>query len=469
MNTNKLSLMLLIMLFGTMCAQATQYVRKNASTAAAQEDVEALNVALKKMRTLGCNEPFSWYSQGATHSIPDEIPKNPLCPSYTNKSDLNWSWDTCTHVEGSEIHFLIWHRLYIAHFERIVRKLSGKADFALPYWNYIDSQNRIMPTVFRTNGTALFETARLSMLNEGERIQSTMNDNLNINNLMKNRVFSVFNSNIDAAPHGAMHSYIGGSYNGIKMWNPIYQNGTNSGLMSQVPSAGFDPIFWAHHSNIDFLWQAWELSPNGKRPSLKELEAAPWPYKFYDENGKKVTYTIKEAYKAAFNIDYQYDQLKTKINLISTKEHKELVKDNAQQKKSLVWKHDIGQATKNNKLVIEIPAIPNDKKMDLLLHDKPEALVIEVEVSFEDQPNDAYSVYVVDGKGNRSLTGVMTFFGASHHMMKGHDSAHTGGTKKFVYDVTSQLPVDGDYHIEVESQTNKGETLSVKNIALYRY
>ncbi|WP_049721764.1 tyrosinase family protein [Gilvimarinus polysaccharolyticus] len=408
--------------------QASQYLRKNASTDAAKEDLKALDVALKKMKAMGCSEPFSWYYQGATHSIPDKIDKNPLCPSYTNKKDLKWAWDTCTHQDGSEIHFLLWHRLYIAHFEKIVRKLSGKSDFALPYWNYIDPSNRVMPADFRESSTALFETSRLPSLNNGNKIESFMDNNLNINNLMKNRVFSVFNRNIDSAPHGAMHAYIGGDYEGKEMWNPIFQSDKNYGLMAHVPSAGFDPIFWLHHSNIDFLWQAWELSPNGKRPSLDELKAAPWPYKFFDENGVKVEYTIEEAYQAAFKIDYQYDQLQSAIEAFDSGEHKLLVSENTQQVKKLIWQQSIEKATKNNKLVIDTPKIQNQKNMELMLLDRPEALVIEVTVSFESQPKDTYNVFIVDGSGNKTLTGVMTFFGADHHM-QGHKNHQSLGKK----------------------------------------
>ena len=460
--------LLVVIISVSLNGQASQYIRKNASSEAAKEDVIALAVALEKMRDLQCGDPLSWYSQGATHAIPDQIVNNPLCPSYKKKSDLKWGWDTCTHKDGSEIHFLIWHRLYISHFEKIVRKLSGKADFALPYWNYINSDNRVMPNDFRYEGNSLFDMARLPSLNNGNKIESFMDNNLNINNLMKNKVYSVFNNNIDAAPHGAMHGYIGGGYEGKKMWNPIYQNKEQYGLMAQVASAGFDPIFWLHHSNIDFLWQAWELSPNGKRPTLAELEAAPWPYQFYDENSNKVEYTIKEAYEAAFNIDYKYDQLQSEIESFATGTHKALVAQIVSQEKSLVWKQDVGKPTKSNMLIIDAPAIQNNKKMELMLLDRPQALVIELEVTFNGEPKDAYSVFIVDGNGNKTLTGVMTFFGAAHHM-KGHGESHGTGSKTFTYDVSSELPSDGDYDVVVESQTKKGEELTVKSMSLYRY
>ena len=325
-----------------------------------------------------------------------------------------------------------------------------------------------MPAEFRTEGNSLFEKARLPSLNSGSRINQSMDPNLNINNLMKNRIFSAFNSSIAGGPHGAMHTYIGGGYAKIRMWNPIYQNSDYYGLMTQVPSAGFDPIFWLHHSNIDFLWQAWELSPNGKRPSLEDLKAAPWAYQFYDENGRKIEYTMEKAYESAFNIDYRYDQLQSEIGSFTSITHKMLVAENISQKKTLVWQKDIGKSTKNNALVIDAPAIQQEKNIELMLLDRPRAMVVEIEVSFENQPQDAYSVFIVDGNGNKKLTGVMTFFGAAHHM-KDHEPDHRVGAKKFTYDVSSELPADGNYDVVIESQWRKGEKLTVKSMALYRY
>jgi hypothetical protein len=239
---------------GPECRVEVKYVRKNAAIAAAEADLIALKEALTVMKTMECDDPFSWYYQGATHSVPEFVDNgNPLCPSYITKQDLLWGWDTCTHKEGSEIHFLIWHRLFTAHFERIVRQLSGKSDFALPYWNYIDPSDRTMPAPFTDLVSALYTESRLPGLNEGQPIEPFFDIFLDVTNLMETRVYRVFNSTMDSAPHGAMHNYIGGAAAGNFMWNPIFQNEENFGLMALVASAGFDPIFWLHHANVDFI------------------------------------------------------------------------------------------------------------------------------------------------------------------------------------------------------------------------
>jgi hypothetical protein len=91
------------------------------------------------------------------------------------------------------------------------------------------------------------------------------------------------------------------------------------GLMGNVPSAAFDPIFWAHHANIDYLWAAWARLSRGRNPDLAALRKKPWKYLFFDENGKPVSYSVDSAYAAALHPDYRYDVFATptKENLLA--------------------------------------------------------------------------------------------------------------------------------------------------------
>jgi hypothetical protein len=49
--------------------------------------------------------------------------------------------------------------------------------------------------------------------------------------------------------------------------------------MADPTTAAFDPIFWAHHSNIDRLWAIWDCLPNrvwGLPPSQEWLDGKAW-------------------------------------------------------------------------------------------------------------------------------------------------------------------------------------------------
>jgi len=63
---------------------------------------------------------------------------------------------------------------------------------------------------------------------------------------MSNTDFSSFQSALNS-PHGSVHGRVGGN-------------------MGSVPYAGFDPIFWLHHANVDRLWAVWQASNSGPLP-----------------------------------------------------------------------------------------------------------------------------------------------------------------------------------------------------------
>ncbi|KAF6229867.1 hypothetical protein HO133_004204 [Letharia lupina] len=51
----------------------------------------------------------------------------------------------------------------------------------------------------------------------------------------------------------------GGSYNSLEnMHNAIHSLVGNGGHMGYIPYAGFDPIFWLHHANVDRLFAIWQ-------------------------------------------------------------------------------------------------------------------------------------------------------------------------------------------------------------------
>lgn len=448
---------------------AEPFIRRNALSNEAAADVAAMNTALAKMRALPCDNAASWYYQGAIHSVPNQVTDNKLCPSYQTRADLKPAWATCTHVKGSEIHFLIWHRLYILHFEKIVRELSGKADFALPYWYYTDSTQRTLPALFRDPAQAVFARERVQTMNAGGSIPSGMDGYLDLTALNQNTVFEVFSKNIDRAPHGAMHSYLGGSFDDTPMYNPIYQQDGMYGLMSQVPSAAFDPIFWLHHSNIDLLWQKWEAGPDGARPTLDQLKAVPWTYKFFDAKGNTIEYTVEEAYKAAFRIDYAYDQMLITTPEIDSVGHEQLTTRTQSHEKTLVWSRtDLSVPLTARSVTLEATRAEGDKAALKALKEDG-ALVLELEVSFVDEPRDSYMVYVVQD-GKKSVAGPMTFFGATHHGaepgMEGHDHAMS---LNFAYDLSDEINPGEDYQLLIESQTGRGSAAKVTSMSLYRY
>jgi hypothetical protein len=396
-----------------------RYIRKNYFSPESKKDVDALEKALKIMREKDCNDPLSWYYQGAIHWIPDTITNNPLCSSYHTFEDKKVAWDNCTHSpSGKEkLHFLVWHRMYIYHFEKIVRKLSGHEEFALPYWAYTNNKlsDKFLHPKFRDPSSSLYEQARFDSLNNGEPISGEIERALDLTKLMSYTSLQMFSNNINAAPHGAMHDYIGHGNDpeGKRFFNQITNSYSEEGLMGWVPTAGFDPIFWMHHSNIDRIWQQWTNSDNGVEFTVEDLKSIPWEYTFFDENGKKVTYDIEDVIKVLYRMDYDFDDTK-----VQRKRNKNQLVRSVNQK--VVGESSPKLLFNNQQTTNVLIKTPN------LLRVSKNKSKVTIKISFSKRPKGVYEIYVNPGfneilkPSNLSFVGFMTFFGADHEM-KGKD------------------------------------------------
>jgi hypothetical protein len=284
-----------------------------------QDLMEALKRGVRTMKARKPSDPRSWFFQAAVHGVSDAAVEEAKAsdPDVANV-DRDRFWNQCPHFErlqAPSADFLIWHRAYVYHFERILRAAAGDDRLALPYWNYLVEGQGVFPAAYADpdpvpDGQPDAGRPR-NPLYDARRENAFTLGLLELNPLAINttrafaqkQFFGAVSSQgfagsvtelgpssqglIERNPHNPVHFAIGGFIG----TNPDGTEGT-AGLMSEVVTAAFDPIFWAHHCNIDRIWSVWECLPDrqwGNAPPRSWFEERRWW--FHDAQGDAVNQT----------------------------------------------------------------------------------------------------------------------------------------------------------------------------------
>lgn len=83
-------------------------------------------------------------------------------------------------------------------------------------------------------------------------------------------------------------------HSGIHYWTGD-PNVTLRGDMGVFTTAARDPIFYAHHSNVDRLWELWKSIPGGRRTDPTDPDFLDAEFLFYDENANLVKVKARDA------------------------------------------------------------------------------------------------------------------------------------------------------------------------------
>ncbi|POF31041.1 tyrosinase family protein [Roseibium marinum] len=258
--------------------------------------------AVAAMRARPFADRTSWLYFGAIHGFDQNgwIRQNIITagtavpPDIEQRNVLN----QCQHAGWF---FLPWHRGYLAAFEALtadwIAAQGGPDDWALPYWNYLDSQNqdaRKIPAEFLAdklpdgtdNPLSAASRGGLQVLGPMPRI-GIPDINLDAQSIdiytavapgvlgyggPVSRFAQQGNSfgGIEANPHGPVHVMIGGV-------TPTFQP---AGWMTDPDYAALDPVFWLHHCNIDRLWEAWLSDPANSQEVSGIWKNGPFPRQF---------------------------------------------------------------------------------------------------------------------------------------------------------------------------------------------
>ena len=209
-----------------------QSLPRKAISALTAAEATRLRLAYKRLRDLTVSDPTDprgWMQQANVHCW--------QCGG--SGTDVHQSW-----------FFLPWHRAYLYFHERILIKLLNDTSFRLPFWDWDATVSRNLPAIHRpanvgATPNSLFDANRSPTASGGSAIPASTF----LPNPMSAPNFTAFGGNaasggtIENGPHGRIHVWAGDPSTGLDM--------------GRLDTAARDPIFYAHHCNIDRLWAEW--------------------------------------------------------------------------------------------------------------------------------------------------------------------------------------------------------------------
>ncbi len=158
----------------------------------------------------------------------------------------------CIHHEEL---FLPWHRAYLYMMEKALQeRVPG---VTLPWWDWTSHHDEGIPAAYakrRAEGAKnplydspiqpsgrRFPSQTRTVRNPGAPGRLPTKDEVKF--VLSNHDFLTFQTQLESI-HDGVHVWVGGT-------------------MGDVPTAAYDPLFWAHHCMIDRLWYLWQLRHPG--------------------------------------------------------------------------------------------------------------------------------------------------------------------------------------------------------------
>jgi tyrosinase len=173
----------------------------------------------------------------------------------------------------SQAAFAVWHRPFIQQYEQRLQDVVPNT--YVPYWDWTTrrAQNEGIPQIFLDETWTNPETGKdepnplltqpQTLINRGdtERDPGDPSGLLELRDLVHQALLApdyyTFSPDLEN-PHNALHGWVGGT-------------------MGVVAYAAYDPLFWSHHSFVEYVFCQWQdAHPSAAQPGLDQRDLAPW-------------------------------------------------------------------------------------------------------------------------------------------------------------------------------------------------
>lgn len=261
-------------------------VRKSAF-ALTKAEQDRLVAAYTALRALPDDDPRGWLPQAHVHCWYCSGSQN-----FPSNVEIHGSWT-----------FMPWHRCYLYFHERILASLIGDDTFALPYWEWEVTSNPTFPPIYAVIGSSLYDKMRKATpATTPDITQMFAYNGINVQKRLREKSKSLFlgnsssGGNIEFGPHGDVH-----------LWttDPSLDVSQSEPDMGILQTAARDPVFFAHHGNIDRLWWSWNGEGNENYDDSGWLSTS---WTFYDQNKNWISMSINDVLEMEQNLHYTYDK-----------------------------------------------------------------------------------------------------------------------------------------------------------------
>nr|XP_043622914.1 polyphenol oxidase I, chloroplastic-like [Erigeron canadensis] len=271
-----------------------------------KEQVDKYKRAIDAMRKLPDEHPHSFKSQASIHCA--------YCNSgYTQVASGHPELDIQIHNSWL---FFPFHRWYLYFYERILGCLIDDPTFALPYWSWDDPAGMQIPEIFLGDeSNPLYDVYR-DPNHQPPLLVDLAFDGKDKDPDIDQKECNLFAVYRDLVRNGGdAISFFGGEYavgsdtpnsksagsmerhchTAVHRWVGDSVNNRNGEDMGNFYSAGYDPVFYCHHANVDRMWKLWkDLGiPGHEEPTHEDWLNAS--YVFYDENQDLVRVSNKDS------------------------------------------------------------------------------------------------------------------------------------------------------------------------------
>ncbi|KAL5575477.1 hypothetical protein UlMin_017176 [Ulmus minor] len=429
-------------------------------------------------------------------ALPDSDPR-----SFKNQANIH-----CAYCNGAydqvgfpdldlQVHenwlFFPFHRFYLYFFEKILGNLINDPTFAIPFWNWDAPAGMQMPAAYTNPTSPLYDLLRnqnhlpptiVNLVSFSSSTDTTSEEQIAANlAIMYRQMVSNSRSpllffggeyrageaaesvpgSIENLPHGPVHVWTG----------ETVDNQPNREDMGHFYSAGRDPIFYAHHSNVDRMWNIWKTL-GGRRQDITDPDWLNAGFIFYDENAQLTRVKVKDCLDTR-KLGYAYQDVEIPwLNTRPTPRRARLGRVSralgvgvARADKVLTPLSDFPiTLDKAISVLVPRPARSRSKKEK---NEKEEVLVIE-KIEFDGSSAVKFDVFINDEDDAPTGPEKSEFAGSFVNVPHKHKSGDTMKTnlKLGLTDLLEDLDADDDEHLVVTLEPKEGPHVKIGGIRI---